>query len=310
MMPINYRAGVSIGVLVVYIPIFFVAIFLAIRHGISISAGWRFLVIFALIRLVGACFEIRTLADPTNTGLYIGIAILQNIGLAPLELASMGLLSRVITSINLSKRTIIQPSYIKALELIVLVALVLGIVGGVESSGSFTKTGQFTTQAETKAALGLLIATYAAIVLITITTYFHIQHAENGERRILLAVALSLPFMLVRLIYSSMYSFGGHKNFSSLSGSVTLFLVLALIMEIIVVIIYLAVGVTLKRIPKHQSTHKATRQQEVPLEHQGSLNSNSGLRQKEAAQQPSGLRKTGDFLAKYTIIGRIFASRR
>lgn len=293
---ITYRDGVAIGTVVVYLPILILAIILAIRHGFGRSSGWLFLIIFALIRIVGSCFEMATINDRSNTSLYIGVAILQNIGLSPLELISMGLLSRIISNINKTSRTAIQPMHIKFAELLVTIALILGIVGGVNSSGHFSKFGVYIVSTLSKASLGLLIATYVLIIIFTGLVSMSISHADHGEKRVLLAVVLSLPFMLVRLIYSALYTFGGHKNFSSLSGSVTLYLVLALIMELIACIIYEAVGLTLKKVPKTPVG--------VPLESYGSGGSQGGRPQKPLAE-PSAGSKIASFLGQRTIIGRM-----
>ncbi len=77
-----------------------------------------------------------------------------------------------------------------------------------------------------------------------------ISHAEPGEKRVLLAVAVSLPLLLVRLIYASTYDYRNSPNFSSLNGSVTILLCMALLEEIATVLIYEGVGLTLRTVQK------------------------------------------------------------
>jgi len=77
--------------------------------------------------------QLATINSPTNAGLYEGSAILNNIGLSPLTLAALGLLSRLITSINKSTHSFVKQYWLRVIELIVVVGLVLGIVGGVVS---------------------------------------------------------------------------------------------------------------------------------------------------------------------------------
>src|SRR3954467_12272430 len=98
-MTISYRNGVAIGELVVYIPSFFIAFFLAFRHGFHKSSGWYFLIVFSLARIIGPCMQLAAINNP-SVSLYTGALILQNVGLSPLILATLGFLSRVIESIN------------------------------------------------------------------------------------------------------------------------------------------------------------------------------------------------------------------
>ena len=55
---IGYRQGVSIVVLIFYIPALAIAIFLSIRHGFRRASGWRFMIIFTLARVLGSCLEL------------------------------------------------------------------------------------------------------------------------------------------------------------------------------------------------------------------------------------------------------------
>lgn len=96
-MAVGYRQGVSIAVLIYYVPALIIAIFLSIRHGFRRASGWRFMIIFTLARVLGSCLELATITQPKNYSLYIGYATLINIALSPLELVAYGLMSRVIT---------------------------------------------------------------------------------------------------------------------------------------------------------------------------------------------------------------------
>ena len=73
-----------------------------------------------------------------------------------------------------------------------------------------------------------------------------VKWIENGERRLVLAVAISIPFILVRLIYSAILSFAHNPRFSLIGGSVTINLVMAVLEEFVVIIVCLGVGLTLR----------------------------------------------------------------
>ena len=128
--------------------------------------------------------------------------------------------------------------------------IILSIVGGVNSGNDYSKTGRYVPQTLTKVGLGLFIASFVAILATTIILSKSISHAEPGEKRVLLAIAVSLPLLLVRLIYASIYDYKDSTNFSSLDGSVTILLCMALLEEIAIVLVYEGVGLTLRKVKK------------------------------------------------------------
>ena len=305
-MTLTYRNGVSIAEIIVYVPALFTAGFLAVRHGLGQNSGWLFLIIFCLARIIGPCMQLATISDPTNTSLYTGSAILQNVGLSPLELAAIGLLSRLLDSIHRTKRTFLHSSMFHVIHLIIVIGLILGIVGGVNASDSYISSGfkQYTPTDLNKAGTILFIVSYIAIVTLTAVMSFHVGSAEKGEKRLFMAVALSLPFLLVRLIYSIISTFTKNKSFNLLNGSPTVVLCVALIEEFIVVALYEGTGLTLKKVPK-EVHFEAT--QQIP-----SHDSATPVQQQYAGagQAPREQKPENKFLkiAKYTIIGRIVTS--
>ena len=245
---IGYRNGVAIGELIVYLPAFAIAIFLVVRHGLSRSAGWRFLAIFTLARLLQACFQLATISQPNNVALYSGVFVLLNIAISPLQLTALGLLSRVLISINKTYQTILADNHIRIVTLINLVGLILIIVGGVESGNSYSKTGVYTPAIESKVGEAIFIFTFVAICVSTAILSSSISHAELGEKRILLAVTISLPFLLVRLVYACIQVYGHSEQFNSIEGNVTILLCMALLEELVVTYLYGLVGLTLKKV--------------------------------------------------------------
>lgn len=85
-----------------------------------------------------------------------------------------------------------------------------------------------------------------------------IRSAEPGEKRLLLANAVALPFVLVRIIFSALGTFGNNPNFRAVGGTSAYpnyLLGMSVIMEVIVVIIFEAVGLTLqKQLKRPQQT--------------------------------------------------------
>ena len=89
-MTVDYRNGVSILLLIFYLPALAIAILLTVRHGFSKSSGWRFMIVFTLVRVLCACLELATINQPRNVSLYIGYVVLIGIAVSPLELVAFG----------------------------------------------------------------------------------------------------------------------------------------------------------------------------------------------------------------------------
>jgi putative Ca2+/H+ antiporter (TMEM165/GDT1 family) len=298
-MTISYRNGVSIAEIVVYIPSLFVASFLAIRHGFGRSSGWLFLIIFCLARIIGPCMQLATISDPRSQSLLTGSSILNNIGLSPLEMAALGLLSRLISSISKTKSTFVKPRMIQLIQLIIVIGLVLSIVGGIDASSSYVDSvkkqglaAAYHPNTLNKAGAALLILCYALLVAFTAITYPSVSYAEPGEKRLFLAITLSLPFMLVRLVYSCISTYSNMKEFNLMSGNVTVFLCVALIEEFVVVVIFEATGLTLQKQVKEVHVEAAA--------HSRSVDSDNHLPEQKQSSDNIALR-----IAKKTIFGKI-----
>jgi hypothetical protein len=297
-MTIDYRDGVSIGLIAVYLPALAIATYLAVHHGFNRSAGWMFLIIFCLARIIGASMQLATISAPNDTSLYTGYAILESIGLSPLMLAALGLLSRLLESINRTIQTSISIRALKLIEILIMVGFILAIVGGVNAGNTFSKTGNFTPSSLSKVGIVLFTLSYIALVLSTIFIAPSVEHAAHGEKRILTAVVISLPFLLVRLFYSIISTFTTNINFNNMRGSVTVQLFVAFVEELIVVVVFETTALILFQVPKGHAYEGAPLVEEVdgvqypahPAPHQ--LNR-------------SGAGYTAFNIAKKTIIGRM-----
>ena len=244
-------------------------------------------------------------SDPTNTSLYTGSAILQNVGLSPLMLATIGLLSRLLDSIHRSKRTFLNTHMFLLIHVLITVGLVLGIVGGINAADAYIASGfkAYTPTDLNKVGTALFIVAYVAIVIFTLLMSFHVSHAEKGEKRLFMAVVLSLPLLLVRLVYSIISTFTHAHSFNLLNGSVTVVLCMALIEEFLIVAVYEGMGLTLKQALPKESHYDATGQTSSHGSAAPIQNQYAGAGQ-ASVEQP---KKENVFLkvAKFTIIGRL-----
>ncbi|KAH8653516.1 hypothetical protein BX600DRAFT_440581 [Xylariales sp. PMI_506] len=244
-MALTEQNDIAIAQIAVYSVSLIVAVTLAIRHGFGRSAGWLYLVIFSLLRIVGASLELATISQPGNISLLIGASTVASIGLSPLILVQLGLLGRALTSIRKSTDSFLNEKHMRLVQLLVMVGLILGAVGGSNSGSTYGSTGVYTVSSLSKAGMALMIVGFAILVLATASVASQISHAEPGEKRLALAVGLSLPFLLVRIIYSSIVLFANSPNFSPVKPNVNAQLGMDIIMEMIIVIIVESIGLTL-----------------------------------------------------------------
>lgn len=91
---LNPRELLDIIEVVIYIPALIFSVVVTSRHGLRRSDGWIFLVILAVIRLIGGVTGVIGFYKQ-STGLAITTIILNTIGLSPLLIAMLGILRRM-----------------------------------------------------------------------------------------------------------------------------------------------------------------------------------------------------------------------
>ena len=91
---LDSRGGLALAELIFYTPALFVAVLVAVRHGYNRNAGWIFLVLLSLVRIIGSICQLVAQNKP-STGVIEASIILSSVGLSPLILAMLGILSRV-----------------------------------------------------------------------------------------------------------------------------------------------------------------------------------------------------------------------
>ncbi|KAI0202766.1 hypothetical protein F4808DRAFT_58208 [Astrocystis sublimbata] len=249
-MELTAHNGISIVQIIFFVPFLLIAILLTIRHGIKRDAAWLFLVFFSLSRLIGASLQLATIAYPQKTSLQIGVFTLQSVGLSDLILMLLALLTRALTSMEKGRSAVIQPRILWWIQFLVFVGVILNAIGGPSSSSSFAKTGVYKISNLSIAGTSLTIAGFALLVVATAIMALKVSYAEPGEKRLVLAVALSLPFLLVRVLYSAIGTFRPNSDFSLARGSIFIYLGTAVIEEIIIMLIVEIMGLTLQVLPK------------------------------------------------------------
>ncbi|KAJ5085244.1 hypothetical protein N7532_010015 [Penicillium argentinense] len=251
----NYSDGIAVLELIAYLPAFFVAAFLVFRHGIRTSGGFIFLVIFGLVRIVGAVCELVTINYPSK-GVYIAAAICSSVGLSPLLMTCSGMLSRANESMP---RPTIPPLPLRLFRIVTMVALALTVTGI-----SWHMKGD-TIEPNVEVKVGMILYLFCWFVLIAGLGLLFLQRSTiaKGENRNLAAVGVSAPFLLVRTVYAMLVWFLDNSTFSPVGGNNTVKLVLSVLDEIVVVFTCLAIGFTLHIRENERKEWKEVPDQEV-----------------------------------------------
>ncbi|RFU25705.1 hypothetical protein B7463_g10635, partial [Scytalidium lignicola] len=237
-MKFNSQGGISILELLIYFPALIVAVIVCRRHGFGRSSGFIFTLILCLVRIVGACCQLATYQSETK-GLIEAVLILDSIGISPLLLATLGLLSRCADSTATSSSGLFHAIQFRLIQLVITIGLILSIVG---ATSSVSPTGVYQPQATTKVGVVLYVVAFVALVLIAAVISAKLSTSPGDDRKFSYAVVLALPFILVRLIYSLISVFAHNSHFNLLTGSVIIHVFMAVLEEMAVVVIYLVVG--------------------------------------------------------------------
>ncbi|PWY69702.1 hypothetical protein BO70DRAFT_343954 [Aspergillus heteromorphus CBS 117.55] len=273
--------GVAIAELVVYIPTALVTIVVVLRHGFHRQLGWIYLCIFCALRIGGAIMEILSEKHPDNANDKEWATILQSVGLSPLLLSTLGLLKRIFDEITQhvpsgpeSKHNIViqllsayfgifnrligiyskratavsrRSRVVQLLHIPSIIALALAISGGTDQASSDVSE-HAGGKTQTRAAIIIFLAIYIATCLLWSISLSEIHIMVSSQRRIYRVVAIALPLIAVRLLYSLLGDFGkDNSQFSIVDGSVAIRLCMATIEEFLVVLMYTILGVVTPR---------------------------------------------------------------
>lgn len=139
------------------------------------------------------------------------------------------------------------PRFFHALSMLSLVGLIVGIVGAITAVDD-SDLVSYSINGEIEAALVLFIAVYAMTLycfgMLTLNAIRSSAKriALGREVYILSAVGLSMPFLLVRLIYACIADYGNDSRFSFFGGNNTIKLCMSVLVELIVTTICLTAG--------------------------------------------------------------------
>ncbi|KAI9849740.1 MAG: hypothetical protein M1838_006276 [Thelocarpon superellum] len=225
--------------IVLFGPSLILSLVTTFKHGFGRQAGWIYLALFSLNRVIGASCQLATETHPTNRSLYEAAITCAGIGLSFLLFATLGLLSRLHDG---SSSFAIPTRVFRLLHLPIIVGLILGIVGGTDlysQSSSDSNQGRDLL----KASVILFLVAWVVLAIITIVTLARTRLADASERHLLFAVVVAMPFLFVRIVYSILADYDtSTQTFSQLDGNITVRAFMATLEEFAVVLLYLIAG--------------------------------------------------------------------
>ncbi|KAI3401832.1 hypothetical protein diail_8210 [Diaporthe ilicicola] len=238
----TYRDGVAVVQLFFFTVFLGCAFILCSRHGWSRGSGWLVLITFSLLRILAGAFQLATI-NSSSTTTYGGALICQSIGLSPLTVLNIALLTRV-------NRFVIHGISSKIFSLISLASLTglsLGIYGGTKAAES---SDHITSNSIVQAAVCIFLGIYVFAICLWGYLLRQWKYIPAEENKLMVCFAACAPFISVRLVYGMLADFSGMKEFNPFEGDVTIFLCMAVLMEIIPVAFCVFTGLRLRVLPK------------------------------------------------------------
>ncbi|CAI7644456.1 hypothetical protein PCG10_009075 [Penicillium crustosum] len=232
---VGYRNGIAILQLIVFPIILVAAIFIWKRTGWREGSKiWRYAVTLSLIRIAGSISSLLTISNDSHN-IKVAVAVCQLIGIAPLLLTFIGLLRQI----DVEKR--MPPRPMALLTLVTFVALILGIAGVHSSSGN---DGTYRPSKLAKVAMGIFLAVFVIFVLLSVWLFYELSFSlRRFQKKLFLAIALSIPLLVVRLVYSALSDYTTLSSFA-LNGNTTVYLCMDVLEEIIAMGITMALGIS------------------------------------------------------------------
>ena len=137
----------------------------------------------------------------------------------------------------------LPPKVFRLVFLPIIAAIVLAAYGSSQlfaTSSSDMSSGRKMIQA----AILIFLVVFLIEVALAFFVLVNIRSVLPGERRILIAVVCSIPFILVRLVYALLcYFLTNSSTFNSTTGNVVVQGFMSVLEEYIVVALYLAAGI-------------------------------------------------------------------
>ncbi|KAL2859188.1 hypothetical protein BJX68DRAFT_261633 [Aspergillus pseudodeflectus] len=234
---VTYRDGIAILQLIIFPLILVAALFIWNRTGWRAGSKiWRYGVTLSLIRIAGSISSLVTI-DHNSHDAEVAVAVCELIGLAPLLLTYVGVLRQIDTDQRL------PPRFLNIVTIVCFVGLILGIAG--VSTADDSDDGTYHPGTMVKVSMALFIATFVVFALMAGWLRLQLQYSLGAfQKKLFLAVALSCPFLVVRLVYSAISDYADNSSFTVLTGNPTIYLCMSVLEEIVAMALTMALGMS------------------------------------------------------------------
>lgn len=129
----------------------------------------------------------------------------------------------------------------KLVTIVTFIGLVLGIAG---VSSADDSNGGYKPGTLAKSAMGIFLAVFVIFILLSIWLFYELSFSlRRFQKKLFIAIALSSPFLFVRLLYSALSDYTSIEAFS-LDGNATVYLCMAVLEEIIAMSVTMALGIS------------------------------------------------------------------
>ncbi|KAH9836536.1 uncharacterized protein C8Q71DRAFT_758388 [Rhodofomes roseus] len=256
------RGDIAIAEIIVYLPVLVVSGILVARHGVARKAGWIFLLILSLVRIIGGATAVAAEQNPSDKTLDIVSATLTSAGVSPLLLATIGFLGTVCYR-TLGDEPLIWRG-LRIMSLLCSVALLLAIVGGVKMGNAKTIADLNSANTLRHAGAAMFAVLFVLIFLLHMYCWVSRSRITKARRTLLASISLALPFLLIRVVYTvlssaapyttSLSSAGGSSTtsnsplskFNSSTGSWIIYLLMSVLAEYAAVVVYCVAGTRIR----------------------------------------------------------------
>ncbi|PYI08332.1 hypothetical protein BO78DRAFT_441712 [Aspergillus sclerotiicarbonarius CBS 121057] len=233
---VTYSDGIAILQLVIFPFILAAAVFIWSRTGLRVGSKiWRYPVTLSLIRIAGSISSLLTI-NHDSYNVEVAVAVCELIGIAPLLLTYIGILRQIDTEQRF------PPRFMKLITLVSFIALILGIAG--VSSADDNQTG-YRPDTIVKVSMAIFLVIFVIYNLAAAWLFFQLSfRIRNFQKKLFYAIALSSPFILVRMVYAAIGDYADIEKFSVIGGSPTIYLVMDVLEEIIAMALTMFLGMS------------------------------------------------------------------
>lgn len=247
---------IAIVDLVYFVPALVLAILVSVRHGFSKQLGWASMIMLSLFRIGGGISTIVAVYHP-SVGAFTAAFVMDSFGLVSLIIGLHGFGNRL----NAGMSGYQYPERLFRLSHLAMMAGIGLTIAGVVDVTDGNPANDHQGWTYRKAGMGIFIAILALVGLAISGIVARSRQLAPAERPLLIATAISLPLVIVRLIYSALVTFQYDPAVFNSTGTSTRAVAarvcMTTVVEFIVVALWLVAGFRIPRLPKQGRTPPA-----------------------------------------------------